>query len=351
MTLMQNWDQDEDLKVYGGAPNTMAAAVFDFTIDGIPMLFNGEEVGNDNSNVNPHTVIDWSSPNAATFQPFYKSLLALRNSSSALQQGTVTWIRTRAARASSLHPLRRDRDVPRPHQLLRKLGRRHRVCRVRERMDRRLAGRLPRWPSSSRPLGVHARGLRLRGLSREVDVAAFRPSVGRERITAASRRRGALRCGMLGGRPERDETLGKGSAMASIGGSWGGSGARAFAALGALGLLSCGSTTAAPLGTTTTVKLVQNPWDASRLDVAIADVLLTEQLGMTVTVTELDEYSQWQYFVTGDEHACLEVWPSGHMADIANYIQTGKVEDGGLLGPVGKSPGTCRRTCSPGIRP
>jgi cyclomaltodextrinase / maltogenic alpha-amylase / neopullulanase len=94
MTLMQNWDQDEDLKSYGGVPNTMAAAVFDFTIDGIPMLFNGEEVGNDNSGINSHTVIDWNGPNAATFLPFYKSLLALRNSSTALQQGTVTWIQS-----------------------------------------------------------------------------------------------------------------------------------------------------------------------------------------------------------------------------------------------------------------
>lgn len=91
-----------------------------------------------------------------------------------------------------------------------------------------------------------------------------------------------------------------------------------------------------PPATTTVVKLVQNPWDASRLDVAIADVLLTEQLGMTVEVTEIDEYTQWQYFVSGAEDACLEVWPSGHAADTAKYIDTGEVENGGLLGPVGK---------------
>ncbi len=30
------------------------------------------------------------------------------------------------------------------------------------------------------------------------------------------------------------------------------------------------------------------------------------------------------------------MWPSGHTADIASYIDTGKVEDAGLLGPVGK---------------
>ena len=56
------------------------------------MLFNGEEVGNDNSSVNTHTRINWSGPNAATFSGFYRSLLALRNENPALQQGTVTWV-------------------------------------------------------------------------------------------------------------------------------------------------------------------------------------------------------------------------------------------------------------------
>jgi cyclomaltodextrinase len=92
MTLLQDWDLDEDLVLYGGAPNAMAAAAFAFTIDGVPLLFNGEEVGNDRSGVNTHTVVDWSGPNAASFTAFYTSLLALRNGSSALQQGAVTWI-------------------------------------------------------------------------------------------------------------------------------------------------------------------------------------------------------------------------------------------------------------------
>jgi cyclomaltodextrinase len=92
MTLLQDWDLDEDLTLYGGVANTMAAAAFNFTIDGLPLLFNGEEVGNDRSGVNSHTVIDWSGPNAATFTQFYKSLLSLRNANSALQQGAVTWL-------------------------------------------------------------------------------------------------------------------------------------------------------------------------------------------------------------------------------------------------------------------
>jgi glycosidase len=92
MTLLQDWDFDEDLKLYGGVPNTLAAATFNFTMDGVPLLFDGEEVGNDNSAFNTHTPIDWNSPNAAAFQPFYQSLLALRNGSSTLQRGAVTWV-------------------------------------------------------------------------------------------------------------------------------------------------------------------------------------------------------------------------------------------------------------------
>lgn len=97
MTLLQDWDLGEDLTLYGGVPNTLAAAAFNFTIDGVPLLFDGEEVGNDQSGVNTHAAIDWSSPNAARFTAFYKSLIALRNRATALQQGTVTWVTNSAS--------------------------------------------------------------------------------------------------------------------------------------------------------------------------------------------------------------------------------------------------------------
>lgn len=91
-SLLETWDLDEDLKLYGGVANTMAAATFNFTIDGVPMLWNGEEVANDTSGPDTHTPIDWDAPNAAAFTAFYNSLLALRNGNTALQQGTVTWV-------------------------------------------------------------------------------------------------------------------------------------------------------------------------------------------------------------------------------------------------------------------
>jgi cyclomaltodextrinase / maltogenic alpha-amylase / neopullulanase len=93
--FLETWDFDEDLKVYGGLASTMAAATLDFTIDGIPMLWNGEEVGNDTAAAdNTINLIDWTAPGAATLTPFYTSLLTLRNGHPALEDGTVTWVTT-----------------------------------------------------------------------------------------------------------------------------------------------------------------------------------------------------------------------------------------------------------------
>ncbi|MBK7218974.1 MAG: glycine/betaine ABC transporter substrate-binding protein [Candidatus Promineofilum sp.] len=51
----------------------------------------------------------------------------------------------------------------------------------------------------------------------------------------------------------------------------------------------------------------------------------------------IDENAQWASLATGDLHASLEVWPSGHAENVAQYIDgQGVVENGGLLGPVGK---------------
>src|SRR6266404_3223475 len=96
-----------------------------------------------------------------------------------------------------------------------------------------------------------------------------------------------------------------------------------LAALAACGVIAgCSSSDGgAPPGTgstasASTVKLVQSPWDASRINVAIAKILLSEQMGMTVEVTEIDEFKQWDPIAAGDQHASLEVWPSGHAADM-----------------------------------
>ncbi len=85
------------------------------------------------------------------------------------------------------------------------------------------------------------------------------------------------------------------------------------------------------------IKLVSNPWSASELNIEVARIILTEELGYPVEVIQLDESTQWAALGNGDAHASLEVWPSGHAANRTTYIdELQVVEDGGLLGPVGK---------------
>ena len=91
------------------------------------------------------------------------------------------------------------------------------------------------------------------------------------------------------------------------------------------------------LGEITTIQLIANPWNGSAANIAVAQQLL-EHLGYTVEVTDLDENAQWSAINTGELHASLEVWPSGHAQNRVDFIDNpnGNVVDGGLLGPVGK---------------
>ena len=91
------------------------------------------------------------------------------------------------------------------------------------------------------------------------------------------------------------------------------------------------------LGEITTVQLIANPWNGSAANIAVAKQLL-EHIGYTVEVTDLDENAQWSAINTGDRHASLEVWPSGHADNRVDFIDNpdGNVVDAGLLGPVGQ---------------
>jgi glycine betaine/proline transport system substrate-binding protein len=88
----------------------------------------------------------------------------------------------------------------------------------------------------------------------------------------------------------------------------------------------------------TTIKLVANPWNGSAANIEVAKQLLENELGYTVEVTDLDENAQWSAINTGELHASLEVWPSGHAENRTDFIDNpeGNVVDAGLLGPIGK---------------
>ena len=69
-----------------------------------------------------------------------------------------------------------------------------------------------------------------------------------------------------------------------------------------------------------TIKLVENPWSGSQVNVAVAKILLEEKLGYPVEITSIDENAQWSALASGDLDASLEVWPSGHADNAALYI-------------------------------
>lgn len=86
-----------------------------------------------------------------------------------------------------------------------------------------------------------------------------------------------------------------------------------------------------------TITLVENPWPASELNVAVAELIIENELGNAVEIVALDENAQWDAIASGDVDASLEVWPSGHGERIEEYInELGTVEDGGPLGPSGE---------------
>ena len=93
-SIMQNWDMDLDLNMYAGPDGTLCAAVFNFTIEGVPMVFAGEEVGNDRGGYNTHTPVNWGSCLAIRFSAFYKNLGKLRRNHEALRRGNTTWLRS-----------------------------------------------------------------------------------------------------------------------------------------------------------------------------------------------------------------------------------------------------------------
>ena len=93
----------------------------------------------------------------------------------------------------------------------------------------------------------------------------------------------------------------------------------------------------ADVGSLDTIKLAVNPWTGSEVNVAVAAELLAREYGYSTEIVNVDENAQWAAIGSGDLHASLEVWPSGHAENVATFIDGGGgVVDGGLLGPIGK---------------
>jgi glycine betaine/proline transport system substrate-binding protein len=87
------------------------------------------------------------------------------------------------------------------------------------------------------------------------------------------------------------------------------------------------------------IKLAENSWTGSSVNVYVAKQLLESQLGYKVEVVTIDENAQWPALAKGEVHAALEVWPSGetHQKGLKQYVEGDKTVDNlGALGVVGK---------------
>jgi glycine betaine/proline transport system substrate-binding protein len=96
-------------------------------------------------------------------------------------------------------------------------------------------------------------------------------------------------------------------------------------------------------GDPSAIRIAVNPWTGSAVNANVAKILLERELGYKVQLVNIDEYRQFPALASGALDATLEVWPSGHAADIARYIngrrggplRDGGVVNGGRLGAVG----------------
>jgi glycine betaine/proline transport system substrate-binding protein len=92
-----------------------------------------------------------------------------------------------------------------------------------------------------------------------------------------------------------------------------------------------------------TLRIAVNPWTGSAVNAHVAKILLERELGYAVELVKIDENTQFPAIASGQLDASLEVWPSGHAADINRYIEgrrggflrDGGIVDGGELGIVG----------------
>jgi glycine betaine/proline transport system substrate-binding protein len=85
-----------------------------------------------------------------------------------------------------------------------------------------------------------------------------------------------------------------------------------------------------------TIVIAVNPWVGAEANAAVAQAVMSEQMGCDVELQEINESGQFPAMADGDVDATLEVWPSGHLKDAKDYIEkAGTVVDGGELGITG----------------
>lgn len=90
--LSDNHDRDRADVVFG-QKGALATAVLNFTLDGLPFVYNGQEIGDRTpTSHNRKTPIQWESLRGAPHLALYRRLFELRKTEPALWGGDVVWI-------------------------------------------------------------------------------------------------------------------------------------------------------------------------------------------------------------------------------------------------------------------
>ncbi len=100
MRFSDNHDEKRAIARFGER-GALASSALVFTMDGVPMLYNGMEVGDTTESGAPALFeklpVFWSiAERRSNFLPFYKQLIAMRKTHPALQQGETEWLRNGA---------------------------------------------------------------------------------------------------------------------------------------------------------------------------------------------------------------------------------------------------------------
>ncbi len=97
MRFSDNHDERRAIARFG-EPAALAASALVFTLDGVPMIYNGMEVGDTTESGAPALFeklpIFWSiAERRPEFPKFYKEMMALRRASPALRRGSLEWVK------------------------------------------------------------------------------------------------------------------------------------------------------------------------------------------------------------------------------------------------------------------
>ena len=96
MRFIDNHDENRAIARFGEAA-ALAAAALIFTLDGVPMIYNGMEVGDTTESGAPalfeKAPVYWqAAQRRPQFPPFYENIIALRKAHAALTLGDVRWL-------------------------------------------------------------------------------------------------------------------------------------------------------------------------------------------------------------------------------------------------------------------